>query len=517
MVFDDQTLTEGCAFACEISENFKAVSASDLKLAMLAVIGGVELHSPRLENLRRQIFPRKSSGSRVIFAIAALCELDRVRGERQIPPARVIDIMSHMQVFREELPQDAVVECHGESMLPLALWFASLGARVHFTGGKTLAECASAVAGREIFCEQPDAPFVLDAYHFAFLYKGNISLSSFCRNLARASYHGAVILTTWSFLNSTGPRELKLKQEFLSSGVLRTVIQLPSGLMPRVLPAILQLAPNAGKPADVRLIDAKEWFVLDNGTVEVGYLRPILNLVDRKKSWAVEPNTPVPPVEDVPQAELVLRQCDLRPRKQDAGVNAERFRRLDECAVLIRGQMMPARLPHQSAHSYQEVVLTDIDGTGFIHSASRMVDNAPKLSRQRELALLRKHDILLSGKGSLLSLGSVGIVMESMPNWLPNQTFYLVRAESVDPIWLFYFLRSKTAQDYLKAHTSGTTVPQIKVGDLYSLAVPMPDERQLEEVRSLHAAMLKIAGKIRKLKESHAQMLEQCESVYAGS
>ena len=123
MVFDDQTLTEGCAFACEISENFKAVSASDLKLAMLAVIGGVELHSPRLENLRRQIFPRKSSGSRVIFAIAALCELDRVRGERQIPPARVIDIMSHMQVFREELPQDAVVECHGESMLPLALWF----------------------------------------------------------------------------------------------------------------------------------------------------------------------------------------------------------------------------------------------------------------------------------------------------------------------------------------------------------------------------------------------------------
>ncbi len=515
MEFDEQTLAEGSSFAGELSENFKKVSAGDLQLAMLAVLGGVELRVPRLESVRRQICPPKISANRVLFAIAALCELGRLRGERQIPPTRVIDIMSHMQAFREELPENAVIQCHGESMLPLAIWFSSLGASVHFTGSQTLAECASAVAGNAIYCEQQEAAFVPDAYHYALLHRSSLSLPSFCRGVARSGYRGAVVLTTWSFLNSTSPAEVRFKKNFIDSGALHTVIQLPAGLMPRGLPALIQLEPHPGKAERIRLIDARDWYVLSNDIIEVGYLRPILYLVDREKNWKVGPDSLVPPMEDVSREELERRQYDLRPRRLLQSSCSESFRRLDECAVIIRGQMMPARMPGQSPHRYKEVVLTDIDGFGLIGTASRLLDNAPQLSRQRELALLRKKDILISSKGSLLSLGTVGIVAEPPQKWLPNQTFCLVRATTVDPIWLFHFMRSKAAQEYFKAHTSGTTVPQIKARDLYSLAVPMPSEKQLDAVHRLHDGMLKLVNKVRKLKESHAHMMEQCESVFS--
>ena len=514
MEFDERTLAEGSAFAGGLSENFKNVSASDLQLAMLAVLGGMELRFPRLEGVRRQICPPEIPGDRVLFAIAAMCELGRLRGERQISPTRVIDIMSHMQGFREDLPGDAVIECHGESMLPLAMWFSRLGARVHFTGSQALAECASAVAGNAIRWEPQEAAFVPDAYHYALLHKNSLSLPSFCRGVARSGYRGAVVLTTWSFLNSTSPAEARFKKNFIDSGALHTVIQLPAGLMPRALPALLQLEPRSGRAERVRLIDARDWYIRNNDIMEVGYLRPILYLVDREKNWKVGPDSPVPPMEDVSREELERRQYDLRPRRPMQRPS-ESFRNLGECAVIIRGQMMPARMPGQPPHAYKEVVLTDIDGFGLICSASRLLENAPQLSRQRELALLRKNDILISGKGSLLSLGTVGIVAETPQKWLPNQTFCLVRATSVDPIWLFYFMRSKAAQEYFKAHTSGTTVPQIKARDLYSLAVPLPGEKQLDAVHGLHAGMLKLVKKVRKLKDAHAQMMEQCESVFS--
>ena len=127
---------------------------------------------------------------------------------------------------------------------------------------------------------------------------------------------------------------------------------------------------------------------------------------------------------------------------------------------------------------------------------------------------MRKNDILLSSKGSLQSLGRVGIVVDTMPNWLPNQTFYLIRAEIVDPVWLFYFLRSRTAQEYFQSHCSGTTVPQIKVGDLSSLQIPVPDDRQLQEMHRIHEDMLKGVKKIQKLKKQQKLLLEKSQQAF---
>lgn len=517
MIFDDQTLTAGYAFAAQLYEAHKELSAHDLKLVMLAAVGIVPLSSSALERIRQRIQPHCEGCDRILFVITVLCELDRISGDRQMPPVRVIDIMSHIQAFRENMPEGAVIECHGNSTLPLVLWFAFRKAVVYFTGDKAFAACCSAIAGHDILWISPDEPFVADAYHFVSLSRGNLAVPAFYRKLFRAHYLGAVILTTWSFLNCDSPRILQLKQKFISSGELRTVIQLPSGIMHRTLPALLQLVPcRGGKQGNVRLINAKEWFIFGHaGTIEVSYLTPILDQVDRKPHAEGAQRAPMPPAEDVSAAALILRQCDLRMRDlQVLHSNAEHSERLEECATLIRGQMLPTRAPHEIAHEYREVMLTDIDEFGLIASASRVVDNVPRLSPSREVALLRKNDILLSSKGSLQSLGRVGIVVDTMPNWLPNQTFYLIRAEIVDPVWLFYFLRSRTAQEYFQSHCSGTTVPQIKVGDLSSLQIPVPDDRQLQEMHRIHEDMLKGVKKIQKLKKQQKLLLEKSQQAF---
>lgn len=516
MVFDDQTLTAGYAFAAQLCDTYRGLSAYDLKLVMLAAMGNVSLPFSRLEQIRRQIHPSLEGCNRILFVIAALCEIDRISGSRQLPPTRVIDIMSHIQVFREKMPEGAVIACHGDSTLPLALWFAFRGGTVYFTGDKACASCCAAIAERPIQWRGSEEPFVPFAYHFVSLFRGNVTAPSFYRKLFRAHYKGAVILTTWSFLNCESPRILQLKQKFISSGELRTAIQLPSGSMNRTLPALLQLAPaKGGKPGNIRLINAKDWFILGHaGIVEVSYLTPILDQVDRKAHGEGMQRAPVPPAEDVPPAELLLRQCDLRIRDQRVMHNAEHFERLEDCATLIRGQVLPSRSSHEIAHEYREVVLTDIDEFGLVASASRVLDNAPRLSPSRELALLRKNDILLSSKGSLLSLGKVGIVADTMPNWLPSQTFYLVRAESIDPIWLFYFLRSRNAQEYFQSYSSGTTIPQIKVGDLSSMQIPVPNERQIAQVYKIHEEMLKLVKKKKKLKEQQGLLLKESQSMF---
>ena len=131
MIFDDQTLTAGYAFAAQLYEAHKELSAHDLKLVMLAAVGNVPLSSSALERIRQRIQPHCEGCDRILFVITVLCELDRISGDRQMPPVRVIDIMSHIQAFRENMPEGAVIECHGNSTLPLVLWFAFRLSLIH--------------------------------------------------------------------------------------------------------------------------------------------------------------------------------------------------------------------------------------------------------------------------------------------------------------------------------------------------------------------------------------------------
>lgn len=520
MQFDDLTLTRSYAFAAQLFEKTREFSPGDQKLALLSCLSGLSPVSPALARACQGLIPHQEGCDRVLFAIAALSELDRLSASRRLPPVELVDLMSHFLPVEEKDYAEKTLICHSDHTLQLALWFAVHGMNVHYAGAEEFLRHLSALAGREVFPLAPGESCRSDALHFAIHNTSNDdAVEPFLRRLLKSGSLGAVVMTNWSFLSASSPRALQLKQRMVESGCLLSVTQFPEGVMPRMLPALLQLGPPSAPPRPVRLVNAREWFVSGRqGLLEISYLNPILAQIYRWPVGRLPRWSPRPPAEDLSPAELLARRCDLRLRETPhiASNPAVRKESLGSCASLVRGQMLAKSKSPETRQSFHEVVLADIDEHGFITTASRLVDDAAPLPRARRMARLRTGDILIVCKGSLQSLGKVGLVTECQEDWLPSQTFYLIRTDGMDPIWLFHYLRSDEAQAYFKTHSSGTSIPQIQVADIASMSIPVPDEAAVEKIHALHAQALKLQRKMARLRDETEALRQKASALLQG-
>ena len=462
MLFDSHTLHEGISFAEKLWRHVRTIPPDDALEVLLGCFSGCHIKGKaKCKAVRKKlrITDFETKEKRVLTAIVAMSELDRLCGRRKLLPLELADFISHMLPTDEKTP----VICHGERMLQLALWFAAQSRQVFFAGETDLLRHISAISGEHVEPKEENA-IPVNAGHLAACdyEKQGLGIGSMLHKLETQNFQGAVILSNWSFLSSTTPNDLSLKQNMLRKGRLLSVVQLPKGVIPRVLPALLQIG-NPDSSRGVRLVDAKEWSVNSHQGPAISYLDPILaqawgHALKRLPKW-----TPKPPLQVISNEALLQNNCDLRLKHSALSPQdypASREVKLGLCAALVRGQMLVTADKGEETITLQEVTLSDIDINGFIHSASRLVDDVAPLPRSRRVAILRKGDVLVACKGSLQSLGKVGLVISCADNWLPSQTYYLVRAEGIDPIWLFYFLRSEQAQTYLRANISGTSVPR---------------------------------------------------------
>ena len=150
-------------------------------------------------------------------------------------------------------------------------------------------------------------------------------------------------MTNWSFLSSASPRTLHLKQRLIENGSLYSVTQLPGGIIPRTLPALLQLGPS--EPGrTVRLVNAKDWCVPSRQGLEISYLDPILAQACDRPIGRLPRWTPKPPAENVDYEALILRGCDLRLKSSplvQTSAPSLREESLGGCAALVRGRCSP--------------------------------------------------------------------------------------------------------------------------------------------------------------------------------
>lgn len=536
MLFDSTIIQTGFDLAAHVHGEYPQYSPLDLRDIILGLFSGVPLlDKPHCEVARNAcrvpeiVDPQK----KILTLIAALSELDRLTGWRKLPPIEVVDLMSHVLPGSQKIP----VICHGERTIQFAAWFGILGQRVIYRGEEAVQRHLAALTGAAVTevteiakvtkvtgaTEIPIATGLANlesttgaggsehlkpihssepVRHIAILDApgDNHEMGEFLRQFIGQTGGGAVLLTNWSFLSTTSPGALQSKQRLVENSLLQSVIQLPKGIISRSLPALLQLSLGAvGRP--VRLVNASDWAVPSRHGLEISYLDPILsqacNLpIGRLPRW-----TPKPPAADVDAKTLMEHGCDLRlkPKSKIHEATVGREEQLGGCAALVRGQMLTKASSNETAYEFREVALADIDGHGFVVSASRVVADAAPLPRSRRVARLCEGDILLACKGALQSLGRVGIVTSCGNNWLPSQTFYLIRAESVDPIWLFYYLKSTQAVEYLRSHISGTSIPQIRVADIAALPVPIPTESSLKAIHDIHSKSLRLIRRIEKL------------------
>lgn len=520
MQFDDLTLNRAYTFAARLFDLARRLSAGDQKLILLSCLSGLRLSSPIPEKIRRELSPELSGCDRILFAIASLSELDRLAASRQLPPVELVDLMSHLLPLEQEYgknPEGTLI-CHSDHTAQLALWFAAHGMEVLYSGTEDYIRHIAAFTGGKVSALPDSGSEWNGAFHFAIHNTGTDDAAEpFLRRLLKHGCRGAVVMTNWSFLSTSSPRSLQLKQRLITGNSLLSVTQFPEGVMPRMLPALLQIGPEDGTPHPVRLVNARDWFVSGRqGLLEISYLNPILAQIYRWPEDKLPRWSPRPPAEDVMPEELIARRCDLRLRGTPhiaPGLHADR-ESLGGCASLVRGQMLARSKSPETSQTFHEVLLADINEHGFISSASRAVEDAAPLPRSRKVARLREGDILIVCKGALQSLGKVGYVTQCENDWLPSQTFYLIRAEGMDPVWLFHYLRSEEAQNYFRAHSSGTSIPQIQVADIAAMRIPVPDEHALERAHALHAKALKLERRLAKLRQEAEALRRESDELF---
>ena len=132
MLFDNVTFKKGMDFAAQLDAVHRQLSPLDLRDSLLGCFSGLPIAGKnQCDHIRKNIVsPSLDGASPVLMLIAALSEMDRLTGWRQLLPIELADLMSHM------LPgdEDAPVVCHGSRTLQFAVWFASKGREVCVTG-----------------------------------------------------------------------------------------------------------------------------------------------------------------------------------------------------------------------------------------------------------------------------------------------------------------------------------------------------------------------------------------------
>ncbi len=490
MIFSVNTLRKASQIVSQILAPQDSLPTPSLNIILLSCLSGMELAEPFA---KLQAVHYIDDEEKILLAIACLCELDNQTSSKVFIPLDIIDIMGHIFANSSIMP----ICCHSYASLPLALWYAHLGFPIYYTGDEKHIPYIKALSKNEnIFSGEPETQSLHIIFHnVAEKYKSEALI----RKILKTNFAALAFFTNWSFLSSTAASCYLLKNKVITSNTLETVIQFPAGVKPKILPALLVL--NRTKKNDkIQLINAKKWtYSQAQQFYSVSYPRPILNTLAGESS---NKEMPAPPKEEVDVSQLLERQCDLRMKDKSYIVfDDNKSENLGSCASLIRGQMIPQNFDLVDGDEYNEVVLSDINEFGFITSASRLLTHVPQLPRSRDMSKLKVHDILIVTKGSLQSLGKIGLILDAQSNWFPNQSFHLVRTDALDPIWLYYFLRTQRVQHFFQTHSSGTSIPQIKIADLISINIPMPNSEELKKIHNYHSSLLKKMKKVMSYKE----------------
>ena len=106
MLFDNVTLKKGMDFAAQLYAVHRQLSPIDLRDILLGCFSGLPIAGKnQCDHIRKNIVsPSLDGASPVLMLIAALSEMDRLTGWRQLLPIELADLMSHMLPGDEDAP-----------------------------------------------------------------------------------------------------------------------------------------------------------------------------------------------------------------------------------------------------------------------------------------------------------------------------------------------------------------------------------------------------------------------------
>lgn len=162
-----------------------------------------------------------------------------------------------------------------------------------------------------------------------------------------------------------------------------------------------------------------------------------------------------------------------------------------------------------------EIVLEDRDAlTGFIDpewAAKSLVE--PGKGNKFKKYFLQEGDIVLAFRGSLESLGAVGLAVEfsaTAPS-ITGQSLCIIRPlPRIDPVWLYYYLQRPRVRQFLQARANGSQLMTVNLETIRDIPLELPSQ---EEVDLINEAHRKVMANVESIRNSWTQAAESLESI----
>lgn len=304
------------------------------------------------------------------------------------------------------------------------------------------------------------------------------------------------------FLFRTNSREAALKQVLIEKHGLMAVMALPRGTYPRSGVAMSVLVfdqAQAYGPAErgVRFIDAA-------GIEDAVQVFDLLTTP-----------TPGQHAVDIPYLQVRESGFNLSVDRYVLDPEAQASRdllesrdtvRLADVAEIFRAQALPKAAGEQNMMAIREAMLADIQD-GYLHPPQRMGQAPATAMRKLESTMLREGDVLLSVKGTI---GKVGLVRgdvanaDNAPPAVPAQSLLILRLRKGSPIKspevLARYLGSPMVQALLQRQAGGTSIPNVAMGDIKELPVPVLNLAAQDNILGLAREHERLQSEIAKLR-----------------
>ncbi|PLU71385.1 hypothetical protein BMJ21_10025 [Sinorhizobium medicae] len=292
-----------------------------------------------------------------------------------------------------------------------------------------------------------------------------------------------IVVVGHGLLFRTSSKDAAFKQELLDSHGLEAVLSLPRGTMPGssvVMSALIfSGSEHRNQTKRIRFIDGSESETL--AQLKLG------KLVDSKAAH--------PLFADVPVTEIGQAGFNLSVERYVLDADALRHRELlgdretvslSDIADIRRPQALPRDSGDGPTFQVREALLADVDN-GRLSLPVKLSELPRSALPKIESATLKPGDILLSIKGTIGKAALVGEVAETSPvPIVPGQSFVIVRLRKGslihDPRILVSYLRSPIAQSLLQAMAGGTTIPNVAMGALKDMPVPVPGAKAQDKM-----------------------------------
>lgn len=341
---------------------------------------------------------------------------------------------------------------------------------------------------------------------------GNFSSAeaAYVRYLAQDGAESAVILVSNRFLFTRGPEE-KLRRTLVDEGRLRAVIAFPAGLLSAAYVPFALLV--LGRPEherqtifcrveDTRHLSATAGKVRTHDRHFIGHEEILSALAAPIAPWSrAVSRTEIETREYVLSVERYLATNAEAAIERAAGARA--IARLGDLVTIVKPQAL--RAPNQAHEAIEvcEIGPAEIPAFKYLGRAGRLrlVDHYD-LERYAQQTL-QPDDVLLSVKGTIGRSAIAPPAAFEGPN-VPSQACVILRLKRAaaiqDPIVLHMVLRSPLFQTLLRAVTTGTTIPNVTLGDLRQLQLIVPTDPEQKCLKRVFESQLTIQRQLEALR-----------------